>query len=424
MLFPSLSLVDGMDSLIRGYYKKKHERQKIDVTENYDFMVLIPANNAVNTLERALSSLGTCKDRVLVVDDRSNDETAEIARRNGVRVIINPTNGKKVGAIAKGLESIDATYVVLMDADTCIEHGKLGNLTGRMQRENVDACAVRVMPSTGNGLLEKLQHIEYAKAMSIGRCSMDGDKPFVPCVSGAFGVFRIDMLKKVTEQQIKNGIHWEGEDFERTLRFIEKGARISYYNEFAVMTDVPVTLKDYTKQRIKWQHGYLRCHWDFKKMLMRRDKLGITFAFNYVFNLIGHPLKLLSIPMLIVASTIHIELFPLFYGIYCLIEALIAKASLSKSEWRKLRKYIPLMPLYGLYHLIVPTTIGYSRFLVAKLINVDERKKFRLAKCPECKRFSPYKQWKRDTKAEEWTQLKISEVRCRRCGTMIKVQHN
>jgi len=423
MLFPLLSFVDGVDSLVRGYSKKRYEREKFDVAENDDFVILIPANNAGNTLERALSNLGTYKDKVLVVDDDSRDETADIVRRNGFKVKINPMNGKKVGAIANGLESIDSAYVVLMDADTCIEHGKLENLIGRMQRENIDACAVRVMPSAGNGLLEKLQNIEYAKAMSIGRGSMDGDKPFVPCVSGAFGVFRTDMLKKVTAEQIKNGIHWEGEDFERTLRFIEKGGRVSYYDDFVVVTDVPVTLKDYTKQRIKWQHGYLRCHWDFKKMLLRKDKMGINFAFNYLFNIVGHPLKLLSIPMLIIASTQHIELFPLFYGIYCLIETLLAKVSLSNSEWHKFRKYIPLMPLYGLYHLVVPTTIGY----IAPLISVDKRKKFRLAKCPNCKTFTPYKEWGWDAKTGEWTQLKISEIRCRNrgCETLVSTaRHN
>lgn len=421
MYLPFSICIDGIDAFIRSIFKKKHEEQQhgslnggshVSSLGNYDFTILIPSYNASKHLSKTLENLEEYKDKVLIVDDASKDDTSRIALERGYRVLKNPMNGKKVGAIAKGLEEVDSTYTVLIDSDTCILEGKIEELVGLMEIEKLDGCAVKVMPSTRNGLLENLQRIEYAKAMSLGRGSMGGTgKPLVPCISGAFGIFRTDVLKKITQEQLHNGSFWEGEDFERTLRIIERGGRVSCCNEIEVVTDIPITLRDFTKQRITWQCGYLRCHWSFKKMLLRKDKLGFSFIFNYIFNIIGHPFKLFSIVPLLMIS--RIETLLIFYGVYLILETILARISLTEEEWKQSRKYIPLIPLYGLYQLLVPTTIGYLKIIVT----VDARKKFRLAKCPKCKRLTPYKTWRKDSETNKWISLKLDTIKCRRCGT-------
>ncbi|MEX2542514.1 MAG: glycosyltransferase family 2 protein [Trueperaceae bacterium] len=80
--------------------------------------VLIPAFNEADTIGSVvqvarLAGLG----RVLVVDDGSQDDTAEVARRAGGEVIELRRNLGKGGAVAAGLALTDSDVIVLVDAD-------------------------------------------------------------------------------------------------------------------------------------------------------------------------------------------------------------------------------------------------------------------------------------------------------------------
>lgn len=62
--------------------------------------------------------------RVVVVDNGSSDETAQIARERGAEVITEPRRGKGM-AMRTGFQAVDADFVFMLDADytypaTCI----------------------------------------------------------------------------------------------------------------------------------------------------------------------------------------------------------------------------------------------------------------------------------------------------------------
>jgi glycosyltransferase involved in cell wall biosynthesis len=52
----------------------------------------MPAYNAEQTLERTVAEIPTMVDEVILVDDRSSDETAALARRLGLQTIVHQTN--------------------------------------------------------------------------------------------------------------------------------------------------------------------------------------------------------------------------------------------------------------------------------------------------------------------------------------------
>ena len=54
---------------------------------------------------------------MLVVDDGSSDGTAAVARSLGARVLEMPRNGGKTAALAAGIAALDASHLVLIDAD-------------------------------------------------------------------------------------------------------------------------------------------------------------------------------------------------------------------------------------------------------------------------------------------------------------------
>lgn len=81
--------------------------------------VVIPAYNEQGRVGKVVKAAVECDivDEVVVVDDGSEDATAEEARRAGARVIVSPKNLGKGSALKIGISSTDADIYVLLDAD-------------------------------------------------------------------------------------------------------------------------------------------------------------------------------------------------------------------------------------------------------------------------------------------------------------------
>jgi len=355
-ILPSL-VIDGVESAIRKRRSSSYKFKPLEFyEENNDFSIVIPAYNAEKTIGKTLKHLEKYRERTIVVDDGSKDETVKIARSFGFEVIRNETNERKIGAIKLGLENVSSTYTVLLDADSYPERPELlPNLIQALYDENLIAVGAQVLPENPNKIIEKLQYIEYKIAMEIGRRSMAKNRKNI-CISGAFGAYRTRELRDVTEMQAKNP-HFEGDDLERTLYLIERG-NVGYFSDFIVRTVVPKDLKDLTTQRIRWQEGYLRVHKEFYKMLKRNDEVGLTLWYNWILNIGLHPLKLISLPFLLYYDAIS---FPLLYAGYYLLAYSLFSSSASEEEKKLFRKYLLIYPLYSLYNLFIPTTIGYLK---------------------------------------------------------------
>jgi len=82
--------------------------------------VVLPAYNEGAALPHVLDELGEYLDQsyeVLVVDDGSSDDTAEVAERYSVRLVRHPSNRGKGVAIRSGIAAAHGENVVIMDAD-------------------------------------------------------------------------------------------------------------------------------------------------------------------------------------------------------------------------------------------------------------------------------------------------------------------
>lgn len=81
--------------------------------------VVIPSFNEEERLPAVLEAVVACPfvKQVVVVDDGSEDNTAKVAQKFGVRVIRLEQNCGKAGAVWVGLQEVDLPIVVLLDAD-------------------------------------------------------------------------------------------------------------------------------------------------------------------------------------------------------------------------------------------------------------------------------------------------------------------
>ncbi|HEV2777479.1 MAG TPA: glycosyltransferase, partial [Solirubrobacteraceae bacterium] len=94
--------------------------------------IVVPARDEAERLGPCLEALKGIAAEVLVVDDRSTDETANLARSHGARVIDGaelPAGWVgKPWALQQGLEAASGDWVVFLDADTRPKAGLIGAL--------------------------------------------------------------------------------------------------------------------------------------------------------------------------------------------------------------------------------------------------------------------------------------------------------
>lgn len=79
--------------------------------------VVIPAYNEATSIGEVVANCKAFCDEIIVVDDGSTDDTAEIAKESGAAVIRNEKNLGVTKATQKGIEVAHGDIIVTMDAD-------------------------------------------------------------------------------------------------------------------------------------------------------------------------------------------------------------------------------------------------------------------------------------------------------------------
>lgn len=81
--------------------------------------VILPAKNEAEGLRRTLPALARVlpEAEIIVVDDGSTDETAEVAKAAGARVLSSPYSMGNGAAIKRGARAAEGEVLVFMDAD-------------------------------------------------------------------------------------------------------------------------------------------------------------------------------------------------------------------------------------------------------------------------------------------------------------------
>lgn len=103
------------------------------------YSVVIPAFNAARTIAEAVESIllqSVLPQRIILVDDGSTDETGEIARRFGDRLlVIRQDNAGVSAATNRGIAEVDTELLACLDADDVWLSGKVAMQVSRLDQD-------------------------------------------------------------------------------------------------------------------------------------------------------------------------------------------------------------------------------------------------------------------------------------------------
>jgi poly-beta-1,6-N-acetyl-D-glucosamine synthase len=247
-----------------GYLQ--HTEQNVRAREVPDDLppvsIIVPAYNEGEVIDQAIRSLLEMDYpvfEIVVVDDGSSDDTAEIAARweseadgHDVRVI-SKRNGGKAAALNVGISQARYPFVLCMDADSWMDPGTLRAAMGHFADPTVGAVAGNVKVANRKGLLARLQALEYIEGLNMPRRAQ-GFIAAVNIVPGPVGIFRRSALEEVGGYDTDTF----AEDADLTLKLITAGWKILYEDQAITWTDAPEGLLDLIQQRYRWTRGLLQ----------------------------------------------------------------------------------------------------------------------------------------------------------------------
>ena len=375
--FLFLSVTVGSSEL---YAAKRRSRLKNELDNDYflPVSVIVPAHNEGITIESTVRSLLGLSYRIyeiIIVDDGSTDDTAQVMREkfNMVRIdrpvqrriacqpelaiyesrewkvpiiLVSKQNGGKADALNMGINISTYPYFLCIDADSVLQYDSLDRIV-RPILEDSSTVAVggAVRPCNGatieNGhviqynmpknILASMQVLEYERSFLASRIFFDKFNGNI-IISGAFGLFRKDLVVAA------GGYDHDtmGEDMELVVKLhvfcreTGKPYRIRYAPDAICWTQVPENMKDLCKQRRRWHIGLFQCMRKYRNILAN-PKYGLVSFVSYFYflfyELLSPFIEVFGVFATILAFCVDLINMPfliLFFAIYVVYAATLS----------------------------------------------------------------------------------------------------
>jgi len=311
-----------------------------DPITNSRLTVLVPAYNEGTTLADTLRSLQAqtlLPEKVLVIDDCSTDNTAEIARSFGVTVLRPPQNtGSKAGAQNFAMSFVKTEFTMAIDADTTLAPNAIELLMQALDNPKIAAACGLVLPRFVRTVWERGRYIEYLFAFSFYKPIQDYyERPLIS--SGCFSVYRTDILRA-------NGC-WRtrtmAEDMDLTWSFYAAHQGVRFIPEAVCYPVEPHNYAFMSKQLRRWSHGFIQnvvVHW--------RHLLRIPFLRAAVMISLWDAI-IASLAYLVLLPCLAVFVSPLFLLGYLIDAPAVAVPVLIKAaERRELGKALASLPSF------------------------------------------------------------------------------
>jgi len=192
--------------------------------------VVIAARNAAGTIEACLRSIAAAHPgtAIVVADDGSTDQTAQVARRLGARVVEASGAGPSA-ARNQGVGAASSPLVAFTDADCTVEPGWLDALVEALDGEGVAAAGGRQINAVGGRVTSPpaivLGALFRLAALVSDYTRSSGPRRDVPHNASCNSLYRRSVFLDAGGFRV--GL-WPGEDVDLDRRIRRRGYRLAY----------------------------------------------------------------------------------------------------------------------------------------------------------------------------------------------------
>ncbi len=337
-------------------------------------VVLIPAHNEsagiVDTLASVRAQLA-CDDRILVVADNCNDDTADQARRAGAQAIErHDTSQRGKGyALAFGVAHLadnPPDVVVIVDADCTLADQALGRLVDQCLSSGrpVQARYLMRYPPGAGGLAASIAEFAFLVknwVRPLGSTRLGAGCPL-------FGSGMAFPWSLIAHAPLANGNIVE--DMKLGVDMTLAGHPVQFCEQARVDSMFPASRQGQATQRTRWEHGHLHTLInEVPRLLARGLRQRDLASLGLGLDLAIAPLSLHI--MLLIAGVAVSSLAWLGGGAAWPAQAawlgLVATALAVASAWRRhARQLLPLSALAAVPAYMLRKLLVYGRFLVAR----------------------------------------------------------
>lgn len=333
--------------------------------------VLVPAYNEADSVADTIKSLQNQTiepAEIIVIDDCSTDNTAEVARALGATVLRPPVNtGSKAGAQNYALRYVKTEFTMAIDADTTVAPDSIEHFLRVMKDESVAAACGFVVPRNVSSVWERGRYVEYLLAFAFYKPIQDYfTKPLI--ASGCFSIYRTEVLCAHGGWQIRT----MAEDMDLTWSMYQAGRTVRFVPEAVCYPIEPPDFHFMRKQLKRWSHGFMQnvqLHW--------RGLLSIGFL-RSVIGVALWESTIASIIYLIVVPLTALQLQnPLVLLVYvldapALMVPVLVQAAKRKEFWRAFAS-IPSFFVLRFVNCVFVLEAIWSEFIIGQRLAVYEK---------------------------------------------------
>jgi cellulose synthase/poly-beta-1,6-N-acetylglucosamine synthase-like glycosyltransferase len=220
----------------------------------------------------------------------------------------------------------------------------------------VGAVAGNVKVGNDRSVLTKWQSIEYTTAQNFDRRAFD----LINCITvvpGAIGAFK----RKAIVQAGGFTSDTLAEDCDLTVRILRSGYVIKNCAKAIAITEAPETLRQFMKQRFRWNYGIMQSFWKNKDACFnpRYKTLGLVALPNILLFQVLTPIFAPMADLLFILSLIWNRHDPesmnqilFFYGLFLVVDVAVSLVAFV-FEKEKLHKLIWLLPQRFAYRQLI-----------------------------------------------------------------------
>ena len=274
--------------LLTYVQNKKQVYETFIPNKERSLSIIIPCFNAegniAKTIQAHLDSDYKSLEKIIVVDDCSTDNSAQIVKElekkhKRVMYVKTPKNtGNAAGAKNYGSKFVKTKLIGFSDDDSIPKKNATSRMVGFFNDKQVGAVTSRVLIKGKQNFLTRSQSIEY-KVIAFTR-KLLGFLDSIYVTNGPLSIYRKKAFDQVKGFDIKNLT----EDIEITWHFVAKGWKVHMAIPAIVYTFPPTTIRTWFHQRIRWNVGGIQTVAKYRAKMMKCGMLGLFILPYFMFS--------------------------------------------------------------------------------------------------------------------------------------------